>query len=256
MKYMGNPFTGSGFSGSPSTAPAAAAGQAGNMAAGVDYEKAYKELESRFGGQGQELGEYRKFFDSISPLLNTLDSSPELVQAIMDGKVNKDLAKAVLENRVDVRDAQIVQAAHDTVKQNLGKTGYAQASNEEITKLIEKEGDKLRKEFEEKAELASFEDYTRKFIENTPDFKEYTSEIDKWLDEHEVSDIEIADYAVKGQMSEKAAAAAAEQAASERAKDVIANAGGGGVSARYVTNNPRMVDQLISGTPNPNQFLR
>ena len=70
------------------------------------------------------MGEYRQFFQNIAPLLDKLDQAPELVQAIIDGKVDKDIANAVIEGRVDVRDAAIVQQAADTVKEKMGTDTY------------------------------------------------------------------------------------------------------------------------------------
>lgn len=253
--------TGSGMPGSPTNVPsinanpATPGGQTGLTGGGTDKAKAYDELATRFGAQGQELGEYRQFFQNIAPLLDKLDQSPELVQAIIDGKVDKDLAKAVAEGRVDVRDAAAVQQAHEQVKKDLGKEGYANAKPGEIEKLIDSKVSLVRRELEEKAELQHFEDYTKKFIESTSDFSEYADAIDKWLDEHDVTDIEIAYYAVKGQMSEASAKKAAEAAAADRAKDVMANASGGGVTSQYSADGVPLVDKLIAGRPNPNSFF-
>ena len=248
------------LSGSP-TVPAPSpnqdtpAGQTDKTGGVVDNTKAYEELQSRFGTQGQELGEYRKFFQNIAPLLDKLDDAPELVQAIVDGKVDKDLAKAVLEDRIDIRDAAVVQKAHDEVKTKLGDKAYKAADPEEISKMVEKQVTKFRREFEEKADLASLQDYTQKFIEKTPDFQEHAEEIDKWLDTHDVTDIEVAYYAVKGKMSEKAAKKTADEAAADRAKDVVLNASGGGSPAQATVDNSVVVDKLIAGRPNPNSFF-
>jgi hypothetical protein len=259
---MANPTAGSADAGSPNVptpttnnggAPVGQTPPTGGAPA--DFEKAYGELESRFGTQGQELGEYRKFFQNISPLLDKLDQSPELVQAIVDGKLDQDIAKAVLEGRVDVKDAAVVQEAHEQVKEGLGKKAYAATSPEDISKMVEAQVSKFRQEFEEKSDLQNFQEYTQEFIKNTPDFKDYADQIDTWLDEHDVTDIEVAYYAVKGQMSEAAAQKAAEAASGERAKEVMANAGGGGPTAQFAADGTPLVDQLISGNPNPNYFL-
>ena len=217
--------------------------------------KAYDDLAARLGTQGQELGEYRTFFQNIAPLLDKLDQSPELVQAIIDGKVDKDIANAVMEDRVDIRDAAAVQKANEVVKEKLGEEGYKLATPEAVTKLVETEVSKFRKEFEEKADLQTFQDYSQKFIENTPDFQEHADAIDKWLDTHEVTDIEIAYYAVKGKMSEENATKEADLAAAERAKEVMGNATGGGQTAQYAADGTPAVDSLIAGRPNPNTFL-
>ncbi len=248
---MTDPNFGSANAGSPSNVPAAAGETSGNS----DTSKNYDELASRFGAQGQELGEYRQFFQNIAPLLDKLDASPELVQAILDGKVDKEIAQAVVEGRVDVRDAAVVAEAHANVQADLGKKAYDLATPEAITKLVQSEVSKVRLEIEEKADLANFQDYTQKFIEKTPDFQEYATEIDKWLDTHDVADIEVAYYAVKGKMSEGKAQDLAERAAAERAKEIVANATGGNQSAQFTPDGSPLVDSYIAGRPNPNSFF-
>lgn len=259
----GNPNLGSGIPGSPVIAPSPTPNQVtpggqANVTGGVnndDILKAYKELETRFGSQGQELGEYRTFIQNIAPLLDKLDQAPELVQAIIDGKVDKEIAQAVMEGRVDIRDTAIVQKANEQVREKIGEKAYEMATPEAISKLVNAEVSKFRKEFEEKADLQNFQDYSQKFIENTPDFQEYADEIDKWLDTHDVADIETAYYAVKGKMSESNAKKAAEAAAGERAKELLSNASGGGQTAQYSPDGTPLVDTLIAGRPNPNSFL-
>lgn len=253
---METPNTGSETTGSPN-APApnnAPAGQA-ETAGGADASKNYDELVARFGSQGEELGQYRTFFQNIAPLLDKLDQSPELVQAIIDGKVDKGIAQAVMEGRVDIRDAAAVQQAAETVKEKLGEEKFNLATPEAIQKLVENEANKIRKEFEEKADLKSFQEYSQQFIEKTSDFQEYADAVDKWLDTHDVTDIEVAYYAVKGQMSESNAKKAADDAAAERAKEVMANATGGGQTSQFAADGSPLVDRLISGRPNPNSFF-
>ena len=259
---MANPNQASGNPGSanvPAPNPSnqgVPAGQTNQAGGTVDYEKAYKELEKRLGEQGNELGEYKTFFGKISPLLEKLDQQPELAQAIVDGKITGELAKAVSEGRVDVKDAAVVQQAHDEVKKQMGDKAYEAATPDQIEKLVEGRVEKLRKDLEEKAEIKEFEAATTEFINKTPDFSEYAEAIDKWLDEHDVTDIKVAYYAVKGEMSEAAARKKAEEASGEAAKDVVANAAGGGQRATQMApNSVPDVDRLIAGAPNPNRFL-
>ena len=261
-KTMVDPNLGSGVPGSPATAPSPTTsqvkpeGQAGTTGGATgDNSKAYDELMARFGTQGQELGEYRQFIQNIAPLLDKLDQAPELVQAIIDGKVDKQIAQAVMEGRVDVRDAVVVQQATETVKEKIGEKAFDLATPESITKLVQAEVSKVRKEFEEKADLQTFQDYTQKFIEKTADFQEYADEIDKWLDTHDVADIEVAYYAVKGKLSEANAQKIADAVAAERAKEILANASGGGQTAQFATDGTPLVDKLIAGRPNPNSFF-
>lgn len=232
--------------------PGAGVGQPSVGPAGdVVPKSVYDQLESRFGAQGNELGQYRTFFESITPLLDKLDKEPELVQGIVDGKITGELAKAVIEGKVQIGDATAVQAAATAVQTNPDNQGKSPA---EIEALIEKKAQELRQEFEAKSELQSFEQMTQKFIETTPDFADYADEIAKWLDSHDVTDIQIAYWAVKGQMSEAAAKKAAESAAGDRARDMVMNAVGGNSPAQYAHNNPALVDQLISGRTDPNRL--
>jgi hypothetical protein len=232
----------------------APAGQTNNGGAN-DTSKSYTDLEKRFGEQGQELGEYRTFFQNISPLLEKLDNAPELVQALVDGKIDQSMAKAVLEGRVTVGDAKVATEAHKEVKEELGKKGYEATDPDKINKMVEDRINELRKDLDEKSELKNFEAYTQQFIENTPDFEEYAQEIDKWLDAHDVTDIEVAYYAVKGHQSVTKAQKQAEQEANERAKNMVANASGGGVHAQFSSDGTPLVDQLIQGRPNPNSIF-
>jgi len=231
------------------------AGQPGgentNNGQGVDYESSYKELEKKLGGMGQELGEYRNFFQNISPLLDKLDQNPELVQAIVDGKIDKQLAQAVIEGRVNVSDAQVVSQANEEIKTEVGQKVYESMSPEKIEKLVEEKAKALRAEFEEKSNLKDFEEKTEKFIESTPDFADYAEEIDQWLDKHDVTDIEVAYWAVKGQMSEASAKKAAEEAEAQRNQDAVANATGGGVTAQYAPDGTPVIDKLVGGPSNP-----
>lgn len=263
MNIMSDGNNGSFNTGSPQSGPAvnsdntgSQAGQPGNEGQGgsVDYENQYRELEQKLGKQGAELGEYRQFFQNISPLLEKLDQDPVLVQAILDGKIDQDLAQAVSEGRVTVGEAEQIQQAHQDVKKEMGNKKYESASPDQIERMVEERVQAMRQDFEEKTQLRDFEERTQNFIQNTQDFADYADEIDKWLDSHDVTDIEVAYYAVKGQMSEAAAAKKAEEEAGERAKEVAQNAAGGGVSAQYADDGTPMVDKLISGNRNPNVF--
>ena len=218
----------------------------------------HKELEQLVGRQGQELGEYRKFFTDIAPLLDKLDKSPEIVQAIIDGNITGDLAKAAMEGKVSISDAQIVTKAHEEVKKDLGKEGYKGASPDEVAKLVEEKAKEIKDEFEgklkERDELTAFESSVNDFIARTSDFSKYASEIDKWLDEHDVTDIAVAYYAVKGELSEKEAKKQADIDKAEAEKNLALNLGGGTGNATRIRGDQNVVDTLIAGKTNPNIF--
>lgn len=218
----------------------------------------HKELESLVGRQGTELGELRKFFSDISPLLDKLDKSPEIVQAIIDGKITGDLAKAAMEDKISVTDAVITTKAHEDVKKELGKEGYKSATSDEVSKLVEAKAKEIKLDFEaklkERDELNAFETGINEFIARTSDFSKYAEEIDKWLDNHEVTDIAVAYYAVKGEMSEKEAMKQAEIDKAEAEKNGALNMGGGSGNSTRIRGDSNIVDTLISSKSNPNIF--
>ena len=240
--------------GSTGSIPAGAT-TAGEMTQ-VDWEKQYKEIEQKFGTQGRELGEHREFLTSITPLLDKLEKSPELVQAILDGKIDATLAKAALEGKLTFGEAAAATAANAEVKAELGAEGYKAATPDEIGKMVAEKVSEAMRGIEEKDEVRDFERKTDEFISSTPDFVTYADAIDKWLDAHpSVSDVDVAYYAVKGEMSMKDAKATADAAAAEIAKDMVLNAAGGGVTAQFTSDGTPIVDKLISGRPNPNSFI-
>ena len=240
--------TGSGAADPVSNVPA---GQSDNNGQGINYEAAYKELESRLGVQGQELGEYRTFVNQITPLLEKLDANPELVRAIVDGKIDESLVKSVLEGKVSQQDAQVVTQANQVVAAEVGQSNMSQMTPEQIEALVTAKANEIRQEMEKKVELQSFEQKTQTFIESTPDFVEYAEEIDKWLDSHNIADIEVAYYAVKGQMSTAAAKKAADEAGAERQKDMMMNASGGSGYATSAPDGTKLIDSLVGGPANP-----
>ena len=259
-----NMFNGSDNSGSPiaNNAPnpnTFGGGQASPDASTVEIDaKQLEEAQSLIGRQGAELGEYRKFFSDIAPLLDKLDQSPEIVQAIIDGNITGDLAKAAMEGKVSIGDAQIVNKAHEEVKKDLGKEGYKGTSADDVSKLVEAKARELKSEFQkelkERDELSNFEATVNDFISRTSDFSQYATEIDKWLDEHDVTDIAVAYYAVKGELSEREAKKQAAIDRAEMEKMGALNMGGGSTNATHIRSDSNIVDSLIAGKSNPNIF--
>jgi len=260
---MANAFDGSATAGSPigGSVPNPnnfGAGQTPAVVEAVIDPKQHAELESLAGRQGQELGEFRKFFSDITPLLDKLDKSPEIVQAIIDGNITADLAKAAMEGKVSIGDAQIVSKAQDEVKKELGKKGFEGASPEDISKLIEERAKEIKndfqKELKERDDLSAFESSVNDFIARTPDFSTYAPEIDKWIDAHDVTDIAVAYYAVKGELSEKEAIKQAKLDKVEAEKYGALNMGGGTSRATHLRGDENIVDTLIASKSNPNIF--
>jgi hypothetical protein len=253
----------SAMAGSTNFAPANnSVGQANN-GSGINYEIAYKELESKMGTMGNELGTvrtenqgYKTFFDNLSPLLEKLDTAPEIVQAILDGKIDANLAKAAYEGKIKIEDAAVVSQASQAVSAALGNKGSTGLTPEQVSDMIEAKAREIRSEMEESADLRNLEETTAKFIEATPDFATHAAEIDKWLDEHaDVNNIEVAYWAVKGKMSASAAQKTADQIAAEGSRDLMANASGGGVQSTAIRGGVSLIDQLVSGPVNPNNIF-
>lgn len=224
----------------------------------IDPEQ-FANLEKVVGTQGKELGEYRQFFADVAPLLDKLDKQPELVQAIIDGKIDTELVKAVSEGRISMKDATDITKAHTEVKKELGAKEYKNTSPEEVSKLIDEKVSSVKAEMQDAMkgaeDIRSFESSVNDFITRTPDFSNYAADIDVWLDNHDITDIEVAYYAVKGQMSEKEAKKLAEQDKAEYEKNVALNAGGGNSRVTYSgADGEKMIDSLIAGKSNPNIF--
>lgn len=261
---MANAFDGSANAGSPIASsvpnpnnPMGGAGQTQVASVGVDLAQ-HKELESLVGRQGAELGEFRKFFSDISPLLDKLDKSPEIVQAIVDGNITAELAKAAMEGKVSIGDAKIVSKAQEEVKKDLGKEGLKNTSSDEVSRLVEEKAKEIKSEFQkelkERDDLSAFESSVNDFIARTPDFATYASEIDTWLDNHDVTDIAVAYYAVKGELSEREAKKQAEIDQAEAAKGMAMNQGGGRSAVTHLRGDENVVDTLIASKANPNIF--
>lgn len=256
---MSNQNVGSAAAGSPEiNGPAdpnvLPAGQP-NVVGEVVSKAEHDALATKIGQMGNELGEYRSFFNDISPLLEKLDGSPELAKAILDEKFDTGLAEAILDGRVTIAEAGAVQAAAANVQQSIGDKAFNATNPEDLAKLVEKEMAKIRKEFEQRDELRTFEQKTSDFIANTPDFADHGEKISKWLDDHQdVTDVETAYFAVKGKISAEEAAKLTEQHQAEIAKDMARNAGSGSGSTTFIRRDAPLVDKLIASRSNPNVF--
>lgn len=216
-------------------------------------------LRSKIGEQGNQIGEYKKFFDQVSPLLEKLDSQPEVIQAILEGKIDTNLAKSALEGKLTLEETQQVQQAHQEVKKEAGKD-YQKMSPEQIEagiveKLqgtIKQEVEKLSKGLQNNIDTLEsqreFDNSIREFIADHPDFEEHADAIWKWFEEHpEQYDIAVAYDAVMG----KSFVEKGQGSAAEYAKQIAANAGIGGSQSSGIIKDEALVDQLIAGPRTP-----
>lgn len=239
-------------------APAAPSGQQ-QVPAG-DPAKDYTALETKLGEQGNELGQYREFFKNVSPLLTKLDSQPELIQAILDDKIDPKLVTAVLAGKVKIEEAQQVADAHQQVKKEMGKE-YQQADPAEIERrVLEKATElvdgKIDEKFKSADQMREFEGNVQTFISNTPDFPQFANKISDWLDKHpDQDDIEVAYNAVKGIELSKDNAKKTDAQIAEEAKQAALNASGAPApSGGKITPKKSAADELIGNTSNPNSF--
>lgn len=223
----------------------------------------YDELESKLGTQGSELGQYREFYNQISPMLDKLDSQPELVKAIMDDKIDASLAKAVLDGKVSIKEAETVTKAHEDVKKELGTKQYNAVSPEEIERLVEKKFAEMAKpitenidtKFSDAEKLRAYESGINEFINTTQDFPEYADRISKWFSSHpEQDDIRIAYDAVKGKALQEQYAKTQSVSEAEMAKNMALNAGGGSGMGSGSIDDQSVIDKLIAPMSNPNAF--
>jgi hypothetical protein len=235
----------------------------------------YELLEKKLGENSGELGdlrkskeEYNQFLEEMKPLFDKLQDNPEVMDAILAGKIDSDLAQAVMEGKVKLEDATIVAQANTQVKEELGKKEYDKLSTDDITKLIEKKLSEslnpyleklnkseknLNKTLEKAEETRKFTNKIDEFIANTPDYPDYAEEIGKWFDEHDnIYDIDVAYYAVKGKKTTADAKKEAEAKAAEEAKKIASNAGGGGSQGSSSISDPDYIDKIFGSYRNPN----
>ncbi|MFA5396325.1 MAG: hypothetical protein WC346_09995 [Methanogenium sp.] len=214
------------------TSPEAGAGQGGTPEYNTLLQQ-YQELEKKLGEQGNELGEYKKFTDNAYPILEKLgftgDDSDAFISAINDGKITNESLKAIIDGKVTTTEAtQITQVAKQEAKQESKNTNMTQ---EEIDALVTSKVSEALKQMDTKVtdlqDELNFEKEVNEFIEKTEDLKDYIGEIDKWLDDHNSTDLRTAYYAVKGELGEKEAKKKAEEDATEEAKKLASNASGG-----------------------------
>jgi hypothetical protein len=231
-----------------------------------EYEKALRQInESQrlIGEQAREVGELRSFYDELTPLLEKLQNQPQLIKAILDDKLDANLAQAVLDGKVGIDTAKAVNKAHTEVKKSMSRSEYEQATPEDIERLVSAKVDELisKKTAQIDRSLSDienrrmFEQRVEKFVENTPDFNEYASQVVQWLDDHpEQYDISVAYEAVKGKEVLTKAEESKKRQEAEAAKELAANAGGGIGSKAGGINAEKMLDRLIAPISDPNSY--
>lgn len=61
----------------------------------------YQELEKKMASIEEELNKYRDFVKELAPLLDCLQGHDALVEGILAGKINNDLAKVIMGDKID-----------------------------------------------------------------------------------------------------------------------------------------------------------
>jgi len=235
------------------------------------YEKAAatnKELETKLGTQGAELGDLRNFFEGIGPMLQALEDNPKLARALYDGTIDSSTVEAILGGKATVQDAKVVTEAHTQVRKEMGRAAYEKAAPEEIEEKVRKLTevqlkealDKQKKEIlatiDSEAQKRDFQEYIDKFIATTPDFAEHAVAVTRWLDENpSIWDIKVAYNAVKSASILEEKKQGDLVAAAEAQKKIAQNAGGGAARATEIVTSREAIDQLIAPRTNPNNLL-
>lgn len=224
-------------------------------------KEVYDQLETKLGSQGEELGKFRTFFQEMSPLFDKLQAQPEVVEAILSGKIDASLALAVSEGKFKIEDAATATQAHEEVKKDLGKKGYANISDADLEKLIKDKMEEIVSEkfksldakIDQHKENREYEDAVGVFLKNTPDFAEYAEDVKQWYKDHpDQYDIEIAYNAVKGKKSTEESISKSAIEAAEEAKRIASGQGQGESRGGTIIKDKAIIDELISSRTNPN----
>lgn len=251
MPDASNP--GSGNPGSPNSGPSN-----GQPPSGFVSEEQYKGLERKLGEMGNKLGEFNQWLEGAKPVLDVLDANPELVQAIVDGKVTSEMAKAALEGRLTVAEARAIDKATEDVKKDVGKTAFSSLTPEQVERLVEEKlatvKTAVEDRFTEAEKMREFEKGTEEFIASKPDFAKYAKQISEWLDKHDVADVSVAYYAVKGATLDAMSAEEARKAEAEASKAAAMNAMGLGSPRAGAISDPDIIDQFIMPSRSANMF--
>lgn len=225
-----------------------------------------EEAERLAGKHSSEVGEYRDFMKSITPLLNKLESNPTLLNAIMEDKITPELAQAVADGKVSIKDAEAVTDAHDKVKKDLG-TDYSKTSPEDISNMVNEQvqkavgealgkvESKLNTSLNNSESQRGYENEISDFIKNTPDFVEHSLEIEKYMKAHPaIHDIQAIYNAVAGKSAMEKLKEQTDKEDIEEKKKLAANAGGGISPNATIISGEDNFDKFIRGKGNPNVF--
>lgn len=195
----------------------------------------YEQLQEKLGTQGNELGKLREYFEDLEPLMEKMRGNEPLIDAIYADKITPEVAQAILEGKVSTEAATKVTQANEEVKQELGKKEYDKRTPEEIEALITKkveekfalESKALHAKIDSREEERVFTERIEKFVATTPDYPDYAGDIVKFFEEHpDQSDIVIAYKAVKSDRLQKELEARDGKDAAAYAKELAMNNAG------------------------------
>lgn len=220
-----------------------------------DYEtllKNYNDLETKLSDQGAELGEYRKFVNEAYPILEKLGDSPELLNAIREGKIDDAVVQQLLSGNITPKEGEQIVTAATKEANKEGKSenmtqdqidALISSKVNEVIKQMDSRVSELRNEQEFKAQIDEF-------VEKNSDIKDHIDAIQEWLEENDSTDLVTAYYVVKGKMSESDARKQADLDRGEIAKNIAMNASGGhGSSGGTVQSSGASFTDFVKAPP-------
>lgn len=223
-----------------------------------EAQKKIEELQEEMTQQGEKLGKYQEIFQDVQPLLNKLDGQPELVDAILNGDIDADIAQKVADGEITPEQAQAEQDHKDANQSNEGDNTQ-ELSIDKLEQMVEEKTGAVKEEVEKKLQeqkrKRQFEKEIEQFMESTPDFDKYADDIAAFLNEHEeIENIEVAYNAVKGQRLEQEQKEQSEQDKKQEAKRRAMNAAGGRSQGGQPIQDSDALDDLIAPSSNPNSL--
>jgi hypothetical protein len=222
----------------------------------------YKDAEKKISEMGESIAENTKWFSQAKPWLDKLVESPEIVDAILSGKLDSNLSKAIVEGKISTETAKEVTQAKEEVKEELGKD-FIKLTPQQLEKLVDEKLNERLDTFKEKIDTEfskhkvsdEAEKENSAFVSRTPDIAEYADEINEWLSEPSHQNIwrlEDAYYAIKGRRFMTRAAEKKAKEETEAKKQIALNANGASSQAGTLEKD-NLVDSIFSGHVNANK---
>lgn len=221
----------------------------------------YEQLERKLGEQGSELGSAREYVEIVEPILEKIRSNDALFDIISGDILTPEMAQAILDGKVTIGEAKQITSANEEVKKELGKKEYDKRTPEEIEALIiqkaEEKFDEASKRLEAKLdnreEEKQFTDGIAAFIKNTPDYIDFADDVNQFFKDHpQQDDIEVAYRAVKTDKLQSILEGRNGTEAAAYAKQLAMNASEGDVRGGTISSKSGAFEDFVSTSVNPN----